>query len=192
MPSAQSGSRSHGWPARCTGRIAFVRSVTAAATSAGIDVQVVLAHVDEDGRRAGVDDHVRGRRPGDRRRDHLVAGPDAERDEREVQRGRARGDREHVLRLEVLGHPLLEQRGARPGRQPAGAERLGDGGDLLLADRGRLEAQWVSRVIRRGSVSFAAARARASASSRLVADGEHGAGPVGAAPERPEDVPGSR
>src|SRR5215210_7643474 len=32
-PSSQSGSRSQTWPARCTGRIAFVRSVTAPATS---------------------------------------------------------------------------------------------------------------------------------------------------------------
>src|SRR3954463_11458668 len=35
MPSASSGSRSAGWPERGTGRIAFVRPVTAAAASSG-------------------------------------------------------------------------------------------------------------------------------------------------------------
>ena len=39
-----------------------------------VEVQVVLAHVAEDGGRARVLDDVRGRGPGDRRRDHLVAG----------------------------------------------------------------------------------------------------------------------
>ena len=52
-----------------------------------------------------------------------------------MQRGRAGRDREHVLRLEVLAHPPLELGGARPGRQPARAERLGDRLDLVLADR---------------------------------------------------------
>ena len=58
-----------------------------------------------------------------------------------MERRRARGDGEHVLGLEVGGHPLLEQRGARPGRQPARPQGLDDGGDLLLPDRGRLEAE---------------------------------------------------
>ena len=125
-------------------------------------------------------------------RDHLVAGPDAEREQREVHRGGARGDGEHVLGLEVRGHALLEQRGPRAGRQPAGAERLGDGGDLLLPDRGRLEAEpgATTRPHRPGSVRpRAARRARVE---RVVAVGpgrEDRAGPVGAAPERPEDVP---
>ena len=114
-----------------------------------VDVQRVVLHVDEDRRRAGVDDHVRGRRPGDRGRDHLVAGADAEGDEREVQRGRAGGEREHVLGLEVLGRAPLELGRGGPGREPAGAQRRGDGGDLLLADRGGLEAD---RAPRRGDV----------------------------------------
>ncbi len=52
----------------------------------GIEVEVVVADVAEDGRRTGVLDHVRRGGPRDRRRDHLVAGPDAEGDEREVHR----------------------------------------------------------------------------------------------------------
>ena len=55
--------------------------------------------------------------------------------------------REHVLRLEVLAHPRLELGRARAGRQPAGAERLGDGLDLLLADRRRLEREEVGPLV---------------------------------------------
>ena len=106
-----------------------------------VEVQVVLADVAEDRRGAAVLDHVRRRRPGDRRGDHLVAGADAEREQREVHRRRARGDGEDVLGLEVRGEALLEQGGAGAGRQPARAERLRDGGDLLLPHRRRLEAE---------------------------------------------------
>jgi hypothetical protein len=96
-----------------------------------------------------VDDHVRGRGPRDGRRDHLVAGPDADREQREVQRGRTGRDREHILGLDVLGETPLELRGARPGRQPAGAQGLGDGLDLLVADRGRLEPEHGCSFLRR-------------------------------------------
>ena len=68
-------------------------------------------------------------------------GPIAERDEREVHRRRAGGDRQRVLGARVLGEAALELGGARPGRQPARADRVGDGGDLLVADRRRLEAE---------------------------------------------------
>src|SRR5262249_24116096 len=78
---------------------------------------------------------------GERRRDHLVARPDAEGDEREVERGGAGRDGEHVLRLQVKAHARLELGGARPGRQPARPQRVGDGLDLLLADRRRLERE---------------------------------------------------
>ncbi len=106
-----------------------------------IDVQVRVADVGEDGRGAAVDDHVRRRGPRDRARDHLVPRSDLERDEGEVQRGGPRRDGEDVLRLEVVREPLFELRRLRAGRQPAGADRLGDGGDLLLADGGGLEAE---------------------------------------------------
>ena len=121
--------------------IAFVRSLTSARTALRVDVERVVADVGEHRRRAGVDDHVRGRGPGERAGDHLVAGADPERDEREVERRGARRDREHVLRLEVVAHARLELGRARAGRQPARAERLGDGLDLGLGDRGRLERE---------------------------------------------------
>ena len=158
-----------------------------------IDVQVALADVDEDGRRARVDDHVRGRRPGDRRGDHLIALPDPERDERQVHRRGAGRDREHVLHVQVLGHPLLEQGRTRAGGQPAGAERVGDGLDLLLADRGRLEAQLrLSCHSTTKRISSAARRARASASSRLSPTAI--TAPARSAPRRSGPIrnPGSR
>ena len=106
-----------------------------------IDVEITLADVREHGPRAGVHDDVGGRRPGDRRRDHLVAGPDAERDQRHVERRRAGRDRERVLRADILGEPPLELRRPRPGRQPARPERLGDSLDLLVPDRRGLEGE---------------------------------------------------
>ena len=86
-------------------------------------------------------DDVCGRGPRDRARDHLVARPDTDREQRQVQGRRARCDGEDVLCVEIRRHPLLEQRRPRPRRQPTRSERLGDGRDLLLPDRGRLEAE---------------------------------------------------
>ena len=67
---------------------------------------------------------------------------------------------------------------------------VGDSLDLLLADRRRLEAQWcLTRRSTTKRISSAAARALERHSSAL-ADCDHGAGPVGPAPERAEDVAG--
>ena len=44
-------------------------------------------------------------------------------------------------RADVAGEPPLELLGPRAGRQPARADRLGHGGDLLFPDGGRLEAE---------------------------------------------------
>ena len=107
----------------------------------GVDVQVAFTDVREDGCRSRVDNHVRRRRPGDRRRDHLVARPDADRERGKVESGRPGRDGERVLRSCVLGEALLELGRARPRRQPARAQGLGDGRDLLLPDRRRLEAE---------------------------------------------------
>jgi hypothetical protein len=104
-----------------------------------VDVEVLVAHVDEDGPRAEMDGDVAGGRPRDRRRDDLVAGTDAEPREREVQRGGARCERDAVLCARQLRDSLLEL--CRPGaaREPAALQRLGDSGDLLRPDRRRLE-----------------------------------------------------
>ena len=107
----------------------------------GVDVQVGVANVREHRRRARVDDHVRRRRPRQRGRDHLVAGPDPEGDQREVHRRRPRGDGQRVLRADVPCEPPLELLGPRTGRQPARPDRVGDGGNLLVPHRGRLESE---------------------------------------------------
>src|SRR5262249_23530456 len=85
--------------------------------------------------------HVRGRGPRDRRRDHLVARADSDGDESQVERSRSGGDRERVLRLDVLREAPLELGRPRPGRQPARAQRLCDRIDLLVADRWWLERE---------------------------------------------------
>ena len=107
----------------------------------GVDVQVGVEHVDEDGRCAGMDDDVRGRRPGDRRDDDLVTRADAEPDERQVQRGGAGGERDRVPGADVVGEALLELGGTRAAGQPAAPEGLHDGLDLLRPDRRRLERE---------------------------------------------------
>ena len=73
-----------------------------------VEIQVGVAHVDEDGARAAVDDNVAGRRPCDRARDHLVPGPDTGGQQGEVHRGRAGGERDPVPRADVLGEAALE------------------------------------------------------------------------------------
>ncbi len=106
-----------------------------------VDVQILFAHVDEHRPRARMDDHVRRRRPGDRRRDHLVPGTDAGGDQGEVHRRRPRGERDGVPGADVLGEAPLELLRARAGGEPAAPERLRDRLDLLLPDRGRLEGE---------------------------------------------------
>ena len=70
--------------------------LTRARQVVGVDVVGVAVDVDEDRRRAAVDDDVGGCHPGESGNDHLVAGADAERREGEVQCRRATGRRERV------------------------------------------------------------------------------------------------
>ncbi len=86
--------------------------------------------------RTGVGDGVGGGDEGERGDDHLVPRTDARADQRQVQRGGAGGDRDGVLDAEVLGEGPLE--GGDPGAlgHPAGADRLGGGLGLLLAEPG--------------------------------------------------------
>ncbi len=107
----------------------------------GVDVQVVRLHVHEDRRGAAMDDDVRGRRPGDRGRDHLVAGADLRGEQRQMERSRPGREGHGVLRTDVFGEAPLEFSGTRTGGNPAGLERLDDGLDLLGPDRRRLEAE---------------------------------------------------
>ena len=139
-----------------------------------------------------VDDDVRRRRPRDRGRDHLVAGPDAERDEREVHRGRARrrprarASRRGTPRTAARAPPRAGRSSAspsgssrRPPRSPprrpraAGSERNATARLATSSRRelriGGLEAYELGRP--RGP--------RERLARATVADGEHGAGAVG-------------
>ena len=188
-PSARIGSRSAGCPARWTGMIAFVRSVT----SAGISAGSMLRSPSRTSQKTGVAPQcsitfaVAGQVIG------LVItsspGPTPS----------ARSARWSAAVPEVTASTCSASRYAAqrssssaargPGRQPARAQRLGDGGDLLLADRGRLEAE-LGATTRSASTwkrtACAARRARAERLGARRPGGEHRAGPVGAAPQRPE------
>ena len=72
--------------------------------------QVSRLDVGEDRRRAGVEHGVGGRDERVRRADDFVAGADAARHERQVERRRARRGRDGVARADALGEQLLELR----------------------------------------------------------------------------------
>ncbi len=121
--------------------------------------------VDEHRPRARERDDVRGRRERVRRDDHLVAGPDPEREHREVERCGPGRDRHRVRHLAGLRERLLELGDLRPHRQVAALEHLRDRARLLDADVGsRQPDRLVSHAGRRGC----RARAGPSSSSRSV------------------------
>ena len=87
-------------------------------------------------RSAGQHDGVHRRRPGERRRDHLVAGLQIEPEHRQVQPGGRRGHRQRVRRAVTAAANSCSNCAVRgPRGDPPGAEALDDVGDLLLADR---------------------------------------------------------
>jgi len=100
----------------------------------GVDVHGVPLAVDQHGARADVADGVRRRDEGHARDDDFVPGPDAERDQREVEPGGAGGDRQRVRDVEVAPELLLQAGDARAGADPAALEDRADLVHLLLAD----------------------------------------------------------
>ena len=97
-PSGSSSSGA-GRPKRCTARIAFVRGVTRAATSAGSRFRVGGVDVAEDRRGAPTRRYGLGRRvERERGADHLVARPDPERVEDEDERVGAVRDADGIAR----------------------------------------------------------------------------------------------
>src|SRR5207302_10453572 len=104
------------------------------ANGADRDVEV-LADVDQHRPGAEVDDDVRGRAEREGRDDDFVAWPDTERRQRDVEAGRARADGQGVAGAHVGGEVALEAFDLGTGRDPAGAQRVDDFRDLLLANR---------------------------------------------------------
>ena len=88
---------------------------------AGIDVG-------EHRRRAAPHDRLRSRVERERRADHLVAGPDAERVEGEHERVGAVRDPDRALHAEVGGGFLLERPVVRAADEALAVEHLAEGG----------------------------------------------------------------
>ena len=101
-----------------------------------VDVEGVRLDVHEDRRGAAVADAVGGGDEGVADRDDLVARLDADRQQRQVQGGGAARDRAGVGGADQGGEGLLELRDPRALADPAGAQGLGGGLDLFLADVG--------------------------------------------------------
>ena len=136
------GSRSAGWPYRWTGMIAFVRGVTSSATRSGSMFRSESRTSAKTGVAPvwtitfAVAGHVigvvitssPGPTPSATSARCIAAVPDE--------------TASACFAPDVLGEAPLElrRRAARSSASPSGS-RLGDGGDLLVADRGRLEAE---------------------------------------------------
>jgi hypothetical protein len=98
--------------------------------------------VDEHRRRAAEGDDVAGGWERVRGHEHLVARPEPERQHREVERGRPRRHRDHVLDADGVGEQRLELLDLRAHRELPGREHLADLGQLLLPHVGRGEADY--------------------------------------------------
>ena len=115
---------------------ARVRGVIAVADGGRIDDEGVGVDVDEHGTCAAQLDGVRRRRERVRGDDDLVAGPDLEREQREVEGGRARRNRRRMRGAHGARDSGLELLDLRAHRQLAGADDLLDRCELLVPDVG--------------------------------------------------------
>ena len=89
--------------------IAFVRSVIRAATSSTSRFSVSRVDIREHRDRADTRDRLRGRVERERRADHLVAGTNPHRLERQHERVRPVGHPDRVRHAEILGCLALER-----------------------------------------------------------------------------------
>ena len=91
--------------------------------------EVPVLGLDVGEHRRGPDVHgaVGGRDERERRHDDLVAGPDAEQVQRQVQGGRARRDRDAVRGADAVGEARLELGDPRPLGDPPGAHGVRGG-----------------------------------------------------------------
>ena len=121
------------------------------------DEERLRIDVGEDGARAAELDNVRGRGERVGGHDHLVARPDADRQQRQVERRRPRRNRDRVCRAHRAAERLLELGDPSSHRQLPAREHPSDRGELGLADVGTRESD------RLGSahVAHAAAPSRA-------------------------------
>src|SRR5206468_5928916 len=71
---------------------------------------------------------------GEGRDEHRLTAPEAERRQRQVEGRGARVDGHRMRRPDVASEGRLERLHPWSGRDPPGAERLDDGGDVLVVD----------------------------------------------------------
>ena len=103
----------------------------------GIEIERDGVDVGEHGRRAGPGDRLGGRVERERRADHLVAGADPHRLEREDERVGAVGDADRVRDVEIRGRLALERLDLGPEDEAARLEHLGEA-LLELGDQRRV------------------------------------------------------
>ena len=106
--------------------IAFVRGVMRAATSAGSRFSVTGSMSANTGVAPDAGDRLGGRVERERGADHLVAGADAHRLEREHERVGAVGDADRMRHVEVRGRLALERLDLGPEDEAARLEHLGE------------------------------------------------------------------
>jgi hypothetical protein len=108
------------------------------AHSLGRDAEGLRVDVAEDGPRAGRRDRLGRRVEGERGNDDLVAGPDAEREQRQGDGVGPVRDADRVRHAEVAGPLLLERGDLRPEDEPPAVDDLRDArGDLVAQRRER-------------------------------------------------------
>ncbi len=110
----------------------------------GVEVHRHRVDVDEHRLRARQRDDVAGGRERVGGDEHLVAGPDPEREHGHVERGRAGRDDDGVVGAAGLGEQPLELGHLRAHGELAGLDDRGELRELLLADVGRGEPDYVS------------------------------------------------
>ena len=98
-------------------------------------IEGLRVDIHDDRMRAEVDGHVCRGSEGPGRNDHLVAWPDAERLERQVEPGGRGVDRHRMMRAHEPGKARLELADFRPGGQPAGVQNREDSRSLGVGDR---------------------------------------------------------
>ena len=119
-------------PRSATGRIAAVRGVSRRSTSCGVEAERAVLDVGEHGPGADAQHRVGAGHEGERGADHLVARADAEGEQRELERVRARGREQHAVHAEHAGEARLDAAAGRPVAAGLDGERGAHGLDLAL------------------------------------------------------------
>ena len=111
-----------------------------------VEVEGAGIDIDEHRPRSEIAEHLGRGRERERRGDDLVAGPDAEREQRQMQRARAMRNRQRVARADIGREFFFEALGLGAGGDPSGAQAVEH---LVLfrgTDRGAMKRDLSHRV----------------------------------------------